>query len=281
LDRRKFLSSLGGTLAGLPGTEINRRILAALDGAHLKAALFVTGMRIDNPAGTALLRGWDSAAHLICNHSYSHRNYNSPGITYDWFATDFLKNEPLIRGYKHFTRRFRYPILKEGDTTEKRDRFRALLHKHGYGVGHVTVDESDWYSDARMRARLEKDPHADTAPYRDYYVAHMRDRARYYRQVAHDVLGHDIRHTVLIHHNLLSAMYLGDMIAGLRQDAWKWIDAADAFRGPVFEREPKIVPAGESLVWALAKETGRFDARLRYPGEDGEYEKSRMDTLGL
>ena len=143
------------------------------------------------------------------------------------------------------------------------------------------MDASDWYIDDRMRARLEKDPHADTTPYRDYYVAHMRDRARYYRQLARDALGRDIRHTVLVHHNFLSAMYLGDMIAGLRQDGWRWVDAVDAFRDPVFKREPKIVPAGESLVWALAKETGRFDDRLRYPGEDGEYEKPKMDALGL
>jgi hypothetical protein len=55
----------------------------------------------------------------------------------------------------------------------------------------------------------------------------------------------------------------------------------DAFRDPVFKQEPKIVPAGKSLVWALAKESGRFEDRLRYPGEDGEYEKARMDALGL
>ena len=49
---------------------------------------------------------------------------------------------------------------------------------------------------------------------------------------------------------------------------WSVIDADKAFRDPVFQREPDIVPAGESLVWALAKETGRYEALLRYPGED-------------
>jgi hypothetical protein len=44
---------------------------------------------------------------------------------------------------------------------------------------------------------------------------------------------------------------------------------------------PKIVPAGESLIWALAKETGKFDKVLRYPGEDSEYENAKMDKLGL
>src|ERR1051326_8724995 len=91
-------------LAGMTGDEINRRILDALHNAKIKAALFVTGMRIDNPAGPPLLRAWDDAGHLICNHSYSHKFYNGEKTTYDIFAADFLKNEPLIRGNKHFTR---------------------------------------------------------------------------------------------------------------------------------------------------------------------------------
>ena len=41
------------------------------------------------------------------------------------------------------------------------------------------------------------------------------------------------------------------------------------------------LPAGESLVWALAKETGRFESELRYPGEDDVYENPKMDALGL
>jgi peptidoglycan/xylan/chitin deacetylase (PgdA/CDA1 family) len=268
-------------LAGVPGSEINRRILSALATARVQAALFVTGMRIDNAAGKALIEDWDAAGHEICNHTYSHLSYNSPEVGYENFAGDFLKDQPLIHEYRRFTRRFRFPFLKEGDTAEKRDRFRALLHERGYSIGHVTVDASDWYIDGRMRKRLEKDPSAGTAPYRDYYVAHIRDRARYYRQLARDVLGHDTRHTLLIHHNLLNALYLGDMMRALGEDGWRWVDASHAFRDPVFKREPKIVPAGESLVWALAKESRRFEDQLRYPGEDGEYEKAKMDALGL
>ena len=269
------------TLAGMPAAEINRRILSTLRDSHLKAALFVCGKRIDTPEGASILRDWDSNGHFLCNHSYSHRNYNSTATSYESFSEDFLKNESVIRDYPQFTRLFRYPFLKEGDTADKRDDFRVLLRQHGYKIGHVTVDASDWYIDARMCARLERDPHADTSPYRDYYVVHILDRARYYRELARDVLGRDIRHTVLIHHNLLNALYLGDMLGALRQDGWKWIGAPDAFRDPVFEREPKTLPAGESLVWALAKETGRFDDRLRYPGEDDVYEKPKMDSLGL
>jgi peptidoglycan-N-acetylglucosamine deacetylase len=49
----------------------------------------------------------------------------------------------------------------------------------------------------------------------------------------------------------------------------------------VFDRQPNNVPAGESLIWALAKETGRFEDRLRYPGENDTYEKPILDQLRL
>ena len=62
---------------------------------------------------------------------------------------------------------------------------------------------------------------------------------------------------------------------------WKSIDAQTAFADPIFNSEPNIAPAGESLVWALAKETGKYEKELRYPGEDGKYEAAKMDALGL
>jgi hypothetical protein len=49
----------------------------------------------------------------------------------------------------------------------------------------------------------------------------------------------------------------------------------------IFMSEPKHLPAGESLIWSLAKESGKFDSVLRYPGEDGDYEKDKMDKHGL
>ena len=48
-----------------------------------------------------------------------------------------------------------------------------------------------------------------------------------------------------------------------------------------FASAPRVLPAGQSLVWSLAKATGNVDDVLRYPGEDGAYEAPKMDALGL
>jgi len=119
------------------------------------------------------------------------------------------------------------------------------------------------------------------APYRDYLIAHLLDRAAFYRQLALDVLGRDIRHTLLMHFNPLNAVVLPEVMNAFETAGWQWIDASLAFEDAVFRSQPQTLPAGESLVWALAKETGRFEDRLRYPGEDDVYEKPKIDALGL
>jgi peptidoglycan-N-acetylglucosamine deacetylase len=265
---------------GLQWQEANSRILKALDSRSIKAALFVCGMRVDEYEGAKLLSAWDQAGHMICNHSYSHLNYCGP-TSYADFAVDFLKDEKIIAPYQNKALLFRYPFLKEGDSVDKRDRFRALLKESGYRVGHVTIDSSDWYINERMGDRLAKQPKASIEPYRDYLIAHLLDRASFYRQLAIDVLGRDIRHTLLLHYNSLNALVLPDVMNAFERAGWQWIDAALAYQDEVFHSLPKTLPAGESLVWALAKETGRFEARLRYPGEDGVYEDPKMNRLGL
>lgn len=267
---------------GLSPDDRNRAILQALR-AHgdLKAALFVACRNVQSDKGKELLSEWDRAGHLIANHSLSHKALNSKDVTVAVFTTDIAKCDEIIRDYSRFRKIFRFPYLKEGDTAAKRDAVREFLEQNRYRNGHVTIDASDWAIDDRISARLNKDPAVDTKPYRDFYLAHMWERAQYYDDLSRKVLGRSVKHTILIHFNLLNAMFLGDLLEMFKNKGWKLIDAEEAFKDPVFQAAPKIVPAGESLIWALAKETGKFDKLLRYPGEDSQYEKAKMDKLGL
>jgi peptidoglycan/xylan/chitin deacetylase (PgdA/CDA1 family) len=261
--------------------ERAERILSTLKTNNLNVALFVCGKRVDSEAGKALIKRWDEAGHMICNHSYSHLYFNAPKLPFEIYANDFRKGEDIIKSYPNFTKLYRYPYLKEGDTSEKRDAMRLLLASSGYRNGYVTIDASDWYIDDRLKAKLKLDPKADTTPYRDYFLSHILNRAEYYDGLSMDVLGRSIPHTLLLHHTLLNALYLGDLITEFHRKGWKVIGASDAFQDPVFQRKPQTLPAGESLLWALAKETGRYEGKLRYPGEDDTYEKDAMDKLSL
>ena len=266
---------------GMQWQEVNARMLHALSKHHIKAVLFVAGKRVDSEAGRSLVTAWNRSGHAIGNHSYSHLFFNDAGVMLANFESDASKNEPLIDGYTHFTRLFRFPYFKEGETAEKRDGMRSFLAQRHYRIGRATIDASDWAISLRLEKRLVAAPKSDTAPYGEFFKQHIWDRAQFYDSLARRALNRPVRHTVLLHHNALNALYLDPLIAMFIDRGWKPIHALTAYQDPVYTRQPKILPAGESLVWALAKESGKFNTELRYPGEDDSYENPKMDAQGL
>ena len=254
----------------------NSAILHQLGQARLKSILFVTRTDAD-PKRNELIRQWGLAGHQIGNHTATHPNFDDTSLAA--FEQDFLASDRALRDLPGFTRRFRFPYLKEGDTAAKRDGFRAFLDARSYKAGPVSVDASDWYYSARLSARLKEHPTADTRAYRDAYLRHLLDRARYYDRLSNTVLGRSVAHVLLLHHNLINALYLNDVIQMFRDTGWTWIDSELAFADPVYAMRPDTMPAGESVLWALAKLKGV--AGLRWPAEDDVYEKPILDRLGL
>jgi peptidoglycan/xylan/chitin deacetylase (PgdA/CDA1 family) len=257
----------------------NDSILAALAAAKVKSVLFVAGKRVDSAEGLAAVAAWGKAGHMLANHSYSHHNLSAPATTVGDFEADVLRNEALLAKLPGFARVFRFPFLKEGETAEKRDEFRVFLRKRRYRQGRPTIDASDWYYDERFRAWRAAHPGGDPAPFRDAYLAHLWGRAQYYDALAKQAVGRSVKHTLILHTNAVNAAFLADVIRMFRDRGWRVIDAARAFRDPIFDAEPRVLPAGESLIWSLAKEKGVPD--LRYPGEDAMYEKPILDAAGL
>ncbi len=258
--------------------EAEMRLLKHL--GKTRAFLFAIGQYVDNEHGDRILRNWSASGHLIGNHTYLHQPLYGNIVPED-FEPGILRTDEILRRYSGFRKWFRFPALKEGLTADVRDRVRSFLSVHGYRNGAVTIDASDWYYNQRLLERLKTDRNFDVGLYRQPYLDHIWQRAQFYDKLSRDVLGRSVAHTLLIHYNLLNSFFLGDLLTMFRSRGWKVINADDAFSDPVFERQPGTAPAGESLVWALAKETGRFEDRLRYPGEDDSYEKPILDRLRL
>lgn len=264
----------------LNSRERNDRILGALKKNRIEAGLFVSCTFIQEKIGRDLLQEWNAHGHLIGNHTFSHYKYGAK-MSLEAYVEDILKCEDVLKRYSKFSKIFRFPYLAEGDTARKRDDMRLWLSKSGYKNGYATVDSSDWYIDQRMREKLKVDPQFDLTKYRDFYLEHIWDRSKYYNELSKKVLGREVKHTLVIHFNLLNALFLGDLVEMFKKRGWVVIDASRAFSDPVFSLYPKSIPSGQSVIWALAKESGKFEDQLRYPGEDGVYEKDKMDKLGL
>ena len=261
--------------------EWNELILWQLEDHNLQAVLYVCGKNLDNENGKLVLESWNKKGHIIANHTYNHLNYNNPNVNFDKYRTDILKCDSLIRSYSHYEKYFRAPYLKSGDTKEKIDSLIVFLKSINYKNGYVTIDDSDWYINSRLIKFMEQNPGESIEPYKDFYIEHILDRAKFYDELGYKLLGRKIKHSLLLHHNLSSALFLGDLIEAFKNEGWQVINAQDALTDSIYQMSPDIVPAGESIIWGLAKEGGEYDNLLRYPAEDSEYEEERMNELGL
>ncbi|MEM9341057.1 MAG: polysaccharide deacetylase family protein [Bacteroidota bacterium] len=259
--------------------EWNNMLLGKLESEGIQATLFATGYDKADSIGNYLLSSWDLKGHSIGNHTYTHPNFNSEKTSLKLFKEELIRTDILISRYENYVKLFRFPYLKEGNVKEKVDGFRSFLDSMGYKNGYVTVDASDWYIDSRLRKRLKSDPASDLKGFRDFYVTHLYERACFYEMLSYKLTGRHINHTLLLHHNLAAALFIDALMEKFKSEGWELISSDHAFSDPIFNEVPDY--AGESLIWALTKDSGIYDDLLRYPAEDGKYEKEKMDELGL
>jgi len=254
----------------------NAALLGHLARHQVKSALFLT-LETFTPERRPLVEAWGRAGHRIANHTATHQSLES--LSLEAFQADMQACDRVIRTLPGFAPWFRFPYLKEGDTREKRDGFRAFLAAMQYQPAGVSVDASDWAYNQRLLARLKRRPKADLEPFRRAYLAHIWDRATYYDGLSRQVLGRSASHVLLLHHNELNAHFLGDLIQMFKARGWTVIDAEQAFGDPLYRMLPDTLPAGESLLWSLARAKGT--PGLRYPAEDDRYEKAAFRKAGI
>lgn len=270
-------------LAGFKLEEWNEMLLSHLAKENLKTVFFVTGENKLDTRGQYLLKSWNDKGHKIANHSFTHPNFNSEKNSSLFFEEELLKTDSVISKLSNGIKLFRFPYLKEGGNTLKVDSIRNVLAEHNYLNGYVTIDASDWYINQRLIERIKKKgfDKAEIDRFKDFYLQHLMERANYYEELSYAMHQKHIDHTLLLHHNLTSALFLGDLIEKFKSEGWNVISAAKAYQNEVFNQIPQPEFAGESLIWSRAKQSGAFETSLRYPAEDSRYEKKKMDMLGL
>jgi peptidoglycan/xylan/chitin deacetylase (PgdA/CDA1 family) len=278
-----FDDGITSDLAGFKFEEWNDMILSHLENENIKAVFYVTGKNKLNNKGQFLLNSWNDKGHNIANHTFTHPNFNSKKNNVQLFKNELIKTDSIISKLSNRVKLFRFPYLKEGAGKAKVDSIRNVLRNNNYKNGYVTIDASDWYINQRLIKRINAVGLENTKidKYKKFYIQHLLDRANYYEKLSYQINKRHINHTLLLHHNLTSALFLGDLIKEYKKKGWTIIDAKEAYKDEVFKKQPKSEYAGESLIWSLAKQSGEYEKLLRYPAEDSRYEQNAIDSLGL
>jgi hypothetical protein len=74
-------------------------------------------------------------------------------------------------------------------------------------------------------------------------------------------------------------LFLDDVLAAVTDSGWELIDAKKAYEDGVYDLKVDVLPCGESLVWQSAKINPGTASALRYPAEDGDYEKQKLEDF--
>jgi len=271
------------TTPRLSPQERNAAILAALAKHRAQAALFVTcGNGADRPEGAMLARAWGQAGHAVGNHTMTHLDLNSEKTTLAQYQQEVRDCDRIVSVLPGYRRWFRYTYLREGNTPEKRDGMKAFLREQGYRNAYVTLDTSDWRLDGKLAEVLAKNSQADVEPIRQAYLAHVKQRALAYRALSQRLQGRDIPQMILLHHNLINALWLGDVIQQFRDMGWTIVTPEQAFADPVYALEPQRHVPGQSLLISIGRSLGLTtqDIGLRLM-DDGDVEIEALRQQGL
>lgn len=252
----------------------NQTMLNALAKHGVSAALFVTAdYAAKQPAGYVLAKAWGDAGHAVGNHTMSHPNLHSDKVSLAQYQQEILDCDQIISTLPGYQKWYRYTYLREGNTPEKRDGMRNFLKQQNYRNAYVSLDTSDWRLNEKLIEVLKKNPEADVTPIKLAYLAHVRQRAEAYRALSLQLQGRDIPQVLLMHHNLINALWLDDVLAQFKEMGWKFTTPAAAFSDPVYQLVPERTAPGQSLLLSMARSLGldKFAGWGRLV-DDGDFE---------
>ena len=205
------------------------RVLATLRKYDIRAAMFVVGSGLTDQ-NRDFIDAVAAAGHTIGNHSFSHRDLGTMSV--EDYTIDVQKGGDAITPWLKGTHFFRYPYLRQGDTAEKRDAVLSWLALRGIRVAPVTIDDDDFlYNQRLIDARAE----GRTIDVRTEYIEHMLERVAFYDAKARAVVGRPIKHVLLLHMNLLNALYADELFQRLRSNGWSFITVEEALTDPVYQ----------------------------------------------
>lgn len=208
------------------------RLLEALAARGVVATGFVRCAGIAPDA--ALLRMWLERGMSLGNHSESHRDLNSAPLEV-WLAdvrTCDARLRDIVGGPVRY---FRYPMLHQGSTPERRDAALELLGQLDTEIAHVSVDNSEFMLSRPYEAALSAGDSVEARRIGRLLVDHITEAVGHAQDVARRKVGRDVDHILLLHATLLVSNQIGVLLDALAADGFRFITLEEALGDPVYQ----------------------------------------------
>ncbi|MDY7096961.1 MAG: polysaccharide deacetylase family protein [Pseudomonadota bacterium] len=241
-----------------------------------QATFFVNPGKTGKRAGAeARIAAYVAAGHVLANHTSTHPRLSQTDTTQ--YLADLDAAGAWLKGRVGARPWFRFPYLDEGRSNkEKRDTVRAALIERGLLNASPTIDASDWWLDNALNQAERNGIPYDKAAAGQLFVKTHVEAAEFYHALALEAFGRPIAHNILLHETDLSAMFIGDLIAGLQAEGWVIVTSDEAFADPAYRVQPDVPSAQGTLTELVAWEEGIASQRW-YPGNDTRLLEQRFN----
>ena len=250
-----------GRGAFLTPDERARRLITGLETAGVEqAAFFLNPGHLGARDGVGVggerrIAAYVAAGHVIANHTNTHPHLGD--LTAEAYLADIDLAERWLAGRPGYRPWFRYPFLDEGGRDKaKRDAVRAGLAERGLRDGYVTAEASDWLMERNAIDAAAAGKTIDRAGLRDLYVESHVEAAEFADALMVRTIGRSPVHVMLLHETDLAALFLPDLVAGLRAKGWTIVTADAAYADPIGRLAPDVPSAQGTLTEMLAWQAG-------------------------
>lgn len=237
---------IGGPDEGLAAVaEINRRLVATLRRESVPAVGFVNEEKLYRAGQVdgriAILEAWLDAGLELGNHTFSHPDLHRVGLLA--YEEEIVRGETVTRmllqkrGAK--LRWFRQTFLRTGATLEERDALLRFLADRGYTPAPVTVENDDWYFNARYVAARRKGDAALAERIADAYLDHWTTMFDWYEAMTERLFGRPIPHVILMHASAINADHLPRVLARMRARGYGFTTLESALADPAYRHEDR------------------------------------------
>jgi peptidoglycan/xylan/chitin deacetylase (PgdA/CDA1 family) len=226
-----------------------RVLLSTLQARGVKASGFVNCGRV--PSEAPLLKLWLEHGMTLGNHSEAHRDINTAQLDI-WLEDVRSCDERLREIVGGPVRYFRYPMLHQGPTAERREAAFRLLSELDYQIAHVTVDNSEFMLSRPYEEALRQGDETEAERLGDLLIEHILAMLHHSQDVARRKLGRDVDHILLLHATKLVADRMDALLDTLAAQGFSFISLEGALDDPVYRLpDAYIGPSGLSWLYRI------------------------------
>ena len=237
------------------GAERANKLITALAKQKVEQVAFFSVSKHLDAEGIARLNAYSDAGHLIANHSHDHPDFNQLSLAQ--YINNFLQADKQLKQFSTYTKMYRFPYLREGNTQEKRDGMRSTLTGHGYQNAYITLNNYDWYIENLFQAAVAKGIKVDLDRMRHFYVEVIIEGIEYYDALAVKHLNRSPKHVLLLHEMDISALFIGDLVQELRRRGWDIISPQLAYTDEISQMvTERVLPYNPGRVGEIALDKG-------------------------